>query len=672
MNSDRNKWILLVLVGMVGLWLSSFDRKQPLPLQEEQPVIYIQQPTPTAKPVACPLPPHPLRDRLLRRLEEFKQEHIANNQSHAIGLRGVSWIHRHLNGALIASPNVAESLLNTDAQGWATVRFVDVSEKQQCPPEMANLVSIYVRFSGPELMAVVAEPVLGKCEWKAKVQFTIPGEYTVLARLLHYNGKLDITEDCELQTDLAQVRFKLMHKIPRYPYYVNDPDCRKMCTRYEHCTHSMGFTSDGNPCYLFTESNNSDSFLASEVFTKYNESETKLQVGLCRKTIPFTKQEWVWQLGCGRDEMLLRWASCAGLNQTQTGRRMKAVEDMILFEFEHSNLAVPMLRSKTKLTLDQAQREFDSPVLPVCTLTQLAKHFDNGRWTRTPDWRVEDCGKLPIFDVYNWATSPTQLNSTDMMCNLRYELDTLNQQYSDSAYRSRFTYPYFEVWKTELSDTYFPPNPPVQYLGNKRWTGYFRLPPQAKCAFPPLISTKQLRQCVIDKNLEFHLHGDSIIEFFSHYFYAQINLAFPERVVDPHTKFPQVFTNPLPSKKSVKKVMVANFNVPNAMTYQQTDIIQRAFEGELKVYNSSQMHHKVFLTSPFTIWERRNGLTAERMDLLANLMRQVLKKRGWEEVNLNRLSREWTMDSTPERDSLHTTAHSMVIAAQQFFHLVCA
>ncbi|KAH9254189.1 hypothetical protein BASA81_007778 [Batrachochytrium salamandrivorans] len=593
---------------------------------------------------------NPLRNRLLRRLEEFKQEHIANNQPHAIGLRGVSWIHRHLNGALIASPNVAESLLNTDEQGWATVRFVDVSEKQQCPPEMANLVSIYVRFSGPELMAVVAEPVLGKCEWKAKVQFTIPGEYTVLARLLHYNGKLDITEDCELQTDLAQVRFKLMHKIPRYPYYVNDPDCRKMCTRYERCTHSMGFTSNGTPCYLFTESNNSDSFLASEVFIKYNESETKLQVGLCRKTVPFTKQEWVWQLGCGRDEMLLRWASCAGLNQTQTGRRMKAVEDMILFEFEHSNLAVPLLRSKTKLTLDQAQREFDSPVLPVCTSIQLAQYFDNGRWTRTPDWRTIRCPPLEAFVSSHDNAAPPTMDEQDPICNLRFKLN--NAQSGG-------------VWQTELSDTYFPTQ-----VHHQLWTGYFRLSPQATCAMPRMYTPTQIRECVATRNLEFYFGGDSVAKLFVHYFLAHLRLAFPERLFS-HNDYKFTFNTSIDSATATR-VLLSNFQIPTTHGRHSLHGMRRDLENQDRELFPEDMNHRVFLSPPIGLWEAQSGATSLHMQQAAHLMRDILAiNNGWTEINLHRLSREWAMDASLNHDGLHVVAHSLQLAVQLLFHSVC-
>jgi hypothetical protein len=67
-------------------------------------------------------------------------------------LRGVSWIHLNLQGALIAAPELSHDILHPDKDGIISVHFTDVSQAQLCPPQLANLVSIYVRFSGPELV----------------------------------------------------------------------------------------------------------------------------------------------------------------------------------------------------------------------------------------------------------------------------------------------------------------------------------------------------------------------------------------------------------------------------------------------------------------------------------------------------------------------------------------
>jgi hypothetical protein len=83
------------------------------------------------------------------------------------------------------------------------------------------------------------------------------------------------------------------------------------------------------------------------------------------------------------------------------------------------------------------------------------------------------------------------------------------------------------------------------------------------------------------------------------------------------------------------------------------------------------MDLKLYITPPFMVWERRQYLSADRVLSIHKALREELFPKGWHELDYTHLSAPWTMDATPERDSLHIIGHSMQMVLQLFVDQVC-
>jgi hypothetical protein len=212
------------------------------------------------------------------------------------------------------------------------------------------------------------------------------------------------------------------------------------------------------------------------------------------------------------------------------------------------------------------------------------------------------------------------------------------------------------------------------------WTGYYRMHPSSKCRLPPPRTIKEIRQCFLDKRItEIITYGDSIMEFLEHHFKAIFEAAFPSENEfqflsekdQPIMKFLiNGFSKDASYRQVKRSVAIANLALPHTLTYFTTEQIQKDVEGIAKRRGTDAVL-KLFNTSPFMIWERRQYLTAERTVRAAGMVRSIMSKEGWLEVDYLTLSQAWTMDATIERDALHIIAHSMMTMAYLMIEAIC-
>ena len=191
-----------------------------------------------------------LRVNATKRLRGLLNEHRAKGELDAIALRGVSFVYFRFGGAILASPDVAlmhaETLHNRSVVlPDNTLRFtIDNIAEGACEhAHELNRVSIWVRLEGPEILSTVATPVPGKCQWRVELPVTIAGDYTIYARLLHYNAvQGPVDSKCEFvdENALAEHRLVLVADASTYPFHMRgDSKCCTFCSRLPDCEWSL-------------------------------------------------------------------------------------------------------------------------------------------------------------------------------------------------------------------------------------------------------------------------------------------------------------------------------------------------------------------------------------------------------------------------------------------------
>jgi len=296
-----------------------------------------------------------LRTNAVRRVIGLVNEHRAKGELDAIALRGVSFVHFRFGGALLASVDVAH-MHNASQHGRAvklannTLRFtIDNIAEGACEhAHELNRVSIWVRLEGPEIVSALATPVPGKCQWRVELPVTIAGDYTLMARLLHYNAQLGpVDAQCEFADEhaLAEHRIVLVADAATFPFHQRPmTKCCTFCNRLPDCEWSLraialntsiSYGVDlkylvGNPearCLFFRNATYArdlpNSVRVKDVYDKYGvysqaeakrrrNSRIRFAIGLMHDDVSMAlkaSRGEVLQLGCGRDEMLLKWAT---------------------------------------------------------------------------------------------------------------------------------------------------------------------------------------------------------------------------------------------------------------------------------------------------------------------------------------------------------------------------
>jgi hypothetical protein len=649
-----------------------------------------------------------LRSSALTRLQGLTKQHLDRGFPQAVGRRGISWLHTNLNGLIIGAPEFELAIRQKKIWGGKiNIEFKDISEQQQCPPAKANLVSIWVRLAGPEVHFRLAEPVKGECRWIARFEIHAPGLYTAYARLMHFNGGQDANDQCDVVSPTTKLSVEILHTIPRYPYQSPDTGCCPICTRFPECRYSLyGSIVDnkkwgsGDQCVLFKESTSPNAL--TSIAEIYNATGTPVKGARPLRYSASRQDEngglgTIWQLGCGREEMLMRWAPCGNFGNEcppeTNPKYFTGTEDIIIFEYSHRDIQVDPSKDNTKIVpLQDAEKEMDgkigdSSLKPVCewSNTQLRiPDYDQGRWVRSLPSRTESCGAMENFEVRNgYVVTPSFPNGIkdDAACYTRFKLQHLTLKWL--RWSTEPPADYLRVWRSELSDNYTRTSPNAQLtepVVPGPWTGRWVLSPHNTCRMAPHRNAAEIRQCVTESGMNrLKLEGKSVMQIFARYMCALLVAAFPNKkelncdvTMEVKLNLTEGWNLLASQNKPVPKlhtVTVDNLAVPHMLPGSLRD--QLPYVEKHAKTAGSYADKRIFMSSPYTVWERRSYLTPERASIFHKKFRELHLKEGWYEVDLTTISAAWAFDSTPDMDAMHYIGHPMVEIAQQVIDIIC-
>ena len=152
-------------------------------------------PPPTTAPAKKYLP-LPLSPELVRAALQFVQGRErayreADQQKHW-KLRGIGYLYSSLTIALAARTVTIEGGRRRQVQIFNVHPQLDHHHHPSEGPNYCDLLTIWVRANGPELVAGKARPVAATdssaCHWVWDLDLTVPGTYTVDARVVLWNG----------------------------------------------------------------------------------------------------------------------------------------------------------------------------------------------------------------------------------------------------------------------------------------------------------------------------------------------------------------------------------------------------------------------------------------------------------------------------------------------------
>ena len=541
--------------------------------------------TTTTTPAADPRWLHPeqqttveLQTALRARLDEFRAWHVRAGRPHAVGMRGVSWVHRATGGALLAAPRLAHAVRTRRAIGGRVdVDIIDVSDSASCDASVANKVDVWVRLAGPQIIAKVAEPVAGLCRWRASFEVNVAGEYTAFARVLHFNGAREHLGTCSSPPDdkaAKRTRVDVVMVAPLHPFESDRDDCCNACVRIPECAMSApasgtkhnttSFVTGRTRCVLLRRSTSSKSPTLEEVARKWQFSTRDVRL------IPASRDKWweadeldtMWQLGCGRDRWMMTAMPCAAA-RGPSGSVLLGAEDIVLFEHEYAGLRIdPALDGTPAWTLREAHLDYtthrsskgavkeqaqedDRRRRPICEWPAIGggtlANFSRGFWVQTPSSVVDEtCGPYPTpafqvafhkdNNIFKHTLAPLYPpGDASALCYTRFSLPELGDASLRLARNN------LHVWRSRLSESYAdgPGHPIASRVGGLSqptpWTGHYVLPvSNQSCRLHPHRTANEIRQCFAKKRIDrIEFRGKSMRIFFVHYVQQLLRAAFP-------------------------------------------------------------------------------------------------------------------------------------------------
>ena len=668
----------------------------------------------------------------MERIRTYAEEHVRDGAPHAVGLRGVSWVHANLNGTVLGSPRLAllfakaktkttTTTTSTTAQSPIPVEITDVSPGRRCDPALANAISIWLRAAGPDIVATQMHPVPGECKWRADVRLYAPGNYTFLARLMTFNGGVEHNDRCDVvPTEKASsLKLEMLAEVPLYPYWGPDDECCPICARFPGAACRYSFLTEVRPTDKFRGSGWNKCVLMRAVSSPSPTSttadairnatgvdaKTPLRFTPLRTDVPLGRH--MWQLGCGRDEMLTRWATCqsAGGPPGMTGN-----EDSVIMEHEHRALPVSVSPAAGIVTPETAWRDVvggfavqaqkNKQSKPICEWQRLPggvlglPHFSQGRWVRLPPSKLEACGPLPYFEALDgYHVSPpyprprNPETETDPLCWHRYDLPFLTKKglrWPPPSSRDA----YLRSWKSELSDTYDRSKGEFPFVGREPFAGHWVLPPTSECRMPPPRLASEVRECLASRRIEaIHFDGASVMEIQKRVLFALLRGAFPEdsaelgKVMDAGsvgeaTTYRFNYTNTgsgrpvrgFEASTPRREVGMTNLASPHAVTMHLVSEMRSRIEAK---WFDKPWDMFVYVLPPWMPSERRNYMTPERTLQMRDAMRAAFSKRGWYELDYTSLTMAWSFDTSPDLDGFHHLGPAPSAAAQLIVDLLC-
>eukprot|EP01083_Nonionella_stella_P089475 249645_1 len=524
-------------------------------------------------------------------------------------------------------------------------------------------LTIFVRISGAETLggfASVAHNTKHECFWWFKFRITLPGNYSIIARILYYKGHLDFDNNkCELQLNAgwkssnSNISTQDAYNKPelfddplistridwRLQFYDRHYSCCEWCSRLptETCSKWMsgpGFGRRNDRCNMFHDEH-------SIYNTDSNNRITSI-------AMPKEKNLTQWFAGTSRNEDTA-WYLGSKLSVTPSQR--------ICFSGNWRNYDVIHNSNFSFLIYDD--KDHLDPLngtLPLCSLrdikedTGLSSNRRFGRWITSKLYNNDAVGCIvgKYFDEYN----ETEVMEASYLC---------------------LIHSYQYMWH----NTY------------RRWPSNFWFP--YKCSLKWFHSINEAIDLIWQRGLrKIYWTGDSMSRDLQTMFYQMA----PRRLVfsgSDETFCRQDRFNTSSDKlllcynramqrfvaQAKPQVIVDNFNLLHQLWHNNMSDIEQNLDTNLRIYNEwiesaygkdSRWPMKFFVNAPMIMAEREYHVTGSRAVLVNQIVMKKCRHYGWFVLPYADLSEAQMYDSS--REGMHPEGPVKMEMVRIFLHMI--
>jgi len=663
-----------------------------------------------------------LRDALHTRIRVLAEEHIRLNRSHAVGFRGVSFLHARY-GALLSMPRILyaarynRTIRLEDANNTLVLEVENLNKSSDCA-EM-HRASLWVRVEGQQIAAKVVHALPGRCIWRAAFQLAFSGEYTVFARTVFFNGQIPQPQQlCEAWNASAEAvdSLVLLHDVVANPDHVAaDPErrCCFMCARIEACEFSLrpvpafssvaadsprphdavfnALSAQGETrCLIFRRAlaaNEPGAVAAHDVHRVFN-----VTGGTLVRSRPVPARDLQRMLGCGRDAFWTAWAPCASAGHVPANALMPGTEDVVVFEAE-ARVRVELF-GETARTAKALLLGSDKP---VCALNRDIS-LRRGSYIRVPAHMLDTSCVHESANADHHGTHLAQFNARDpVLCNARWNLHRIidhqvNWGPFDASAGAEAGTPserrlHVHTYRSELSDSYA--HNQTQFAEPVKAgpvAVVYALDADVPCRLSRWRSAMEVRQCFIARDVgHMVFFGASIARGLSHALAAILGKAFPEPGEFIRGAYNQLIAFGFNASRRTwrstgKFVWITNLFAPHIVLQRDhananlTWLVESHARHLLKlVALRADVHRKIWFTPALQVYERQAGQVYGHYEAMAREVRArwLTAERGWVQIDYAPLTTPFVYDSTPSGDSLHYVGPSLFELAQLVISVIC-
>jgi hypothetical protein len=528
------------------------------------------------------------------------------------GLRGKHWLKENLKLVLTASrPAIIDGLGNYE------LRIFPISKNMTCN---ASKLDLYVRISGPEIMAGSAIPSIKDCLWTFSFHLDRPGEYIVESKILVYNGQADVhpnafnysnvnITDKDLPLNLRHVYFNGRKLYSPYT------GCAEVCTRVPRCVswaYPTRIASSG--CELFFDdqdlSNSTVIRLLSHV-SQHDKDRRKL-IEVMGHQSAFGKpraEETAYFLGCGWSFWLSDDFPCEN----------PKTDDLITnFTFVFSR--------------DSAQDKAPLLSKPLCTAADETSDTRSGRWVRQPYPNETECPDNTLLSGKDFQVSILKYDGEHHNCWYRENLSIIGTLCLERGCQSA---------KNNESVTWL--HDETQFYGT--WEPY-------KCRYMEL-TTHELQQCIITKNIStIKVTGSSISNIVRDYLTI--------RMADIQ------FVN---ATDSTVVVEMSTHSFPHLLWHNSMEEIAEKLNA---LPESTVKEPRYWISSVYISSEREDFVHNGRAVMFNKIAEPIFAKKGYTQLNIYDMGAAFAFDSTGQLDGLHLLGLPMKMLITKFLSHLCS
>eukprot|EP00523_Entomoneis_sp_CCMP467_P004393 CAMPEP_0168749362 /NCGR_PEP_ID=MMETSP0724-20121128/16677_1 /TAXON_ID=265536 /ORGANISM="Amphiprora sp., Strain CCMP467" /LENGTH=773 /DNA_ID=CAMNT_0008797269 /DNA_START=253 /DNA_END=2574 /DNA_ORIENTATION=- len=538
--------------------------------------------------------------------------------------RGVGYLYTH--HGIVLSGMLPDSEEIHPGRNVVQIYDVNTPHRTDC-----HLLTIWVRVNGPEIFAgsakAVKKPQVDSCYWEFSFDLSLPGEYSVDAKLLTWNGSAEGNDPNNMPIrkgkDVPWTKYPHHASIIGFKMYDPPHSCCEACSRTPGCVYwsspALHFDHKWG-CEFYFNSSDEELLAPFQYYTPDIQKQYVTQE-LRNKTnhhgTPHSNP-MTYFMGCGWNFYLSGVSQCEHPldDSVYIGGHKFRLDDPV---------ATPNLRPERNL--------------PSCDLEQHESL--NGRWVREEypsaltcpremDNRKEIYSRLKHHNLLMFETSNPH-------CWFRDDLSTLGTRCFVSGCGTNKKY----IWRSALAE-------------EKQWHGMWK---NYACDYVEL-TNKQLQQCIDQRKIvSIQTRGKSVAAYTNEYLQQRLS----------HVKFFDAEASGTPKEETLN-VTLDTFGAPHLMWHNSSAEWRREFQ---EYPSPKPFEENFYAEAMYFVSEREPFCTAPRAQMINRDMEDILVPKGFKKLSTFDMSSAFSFDSATQMDGLHIIGPPLRMVITKLFHYIC-